>query len=217
MQHGSERANSKREEMRDTLRNFNQIFAIPPFPSLSSVPRNWIQFATLCTVHQKSIKTGILHFVCCHINLSSSLSLAQLAVLFFCCTLLVADAAEPETKPADAKAEAAVTTTKLTPSVEEPKSKTEKRDSSDQTGEWEAVETLLCIPTLLCSFVQPGSVYVTKPAKETPFRSSYASPATAPAAAAAYREVAESDSVFEPTTVRYSSVPQVSSNISNNT
>lgn len=146
-----------------------------------------------------------------------TLSLAQLAVLFFCCTLLVADAAEPETKPADAKAEAAVTTTKLTPSVEEPKSKTEKRDSSDQTGEWEAVETLLCIPTLLCSFVPPGSVYVTKPAKETPFRSSYASPATAPAAAAAYREVAESDSVFEPTTVRYSSVPQVSSNISSNT
>lgn len=66
--------------------------------------------------------------------------LRQLAVLFFCGILLVAaDAAEPETKPADAKAEAAVTTTKLTPS-EEPKSKTEKRDSSDQTGECKAVE-----------------------------------------------------------------------------
>lgn len=211
MQHGSgQTVNGKRYEIHCEI-------SIKHFPSPPSHFHH-SPFATLCTVHQKSIKTGILHFVCCHINLS--LSLAQLAVLFFCCTLLVADAAEPETKPADAKAEPAVTTTKLTPSVEEPKSKTEKRDSSDQTGECEAVDTLFFVYHLRFVHAQPGSVYVTKPAKETPFRSSYASPATAPtasaaAAAAAYREAAESDSVFEPTTVRYSSVPQVSSNSSN--
>lgn len=141
MQHGSgQTVNGKRYKIHCEI-------SIKHFPSPPSHFHH-SPFATLCTVHQKSIKTGILHFVCCHINLS--LSLAQLAVLFFCCTLLVADAAEPETKPADAKAEPAVTTTKLTPSVEEPKSKTEKRDSSDQTGECEAVDTLFFVYHLCC-------------------------------------------------------------------
>ncbi|KAH8411806.1 hypothetical protein KR215_011409, partial [Drosophila sulfurigaster] len=65
-------------------------------------------------------------------------------------------------------------TTKLTPSVEESKSKTEKRDSSDQTG----------------------TVFISNPTKETAFRPIYP-------AATYYAAPAESDAIFEPTTVRY--------------
>ncbi|XP_034482209.1 putative mediator of RNA polymerase II transcription subunit 12 [Drosophila innubila] len=106
------------------------------------------------------------------LSLSSSLCVyLSLAVLLICC-ISISHAEELETKPTDAQVEP-VTTTKLTPSVEEPKSKTEKRDSSDQTG----------------------SVYISNPTKETAFRPIFPS--------ATYYEAAESDSIFEPTTVRY--------------
>ncbi|XP_034119007.1 myb-like protein Q [Drosophila albomicans] len=96
----------------------------------------------------------------------------KLAVLLFCC-ISFSPAEELEAKPTDAKVEA-VETTKLTPSVEESKSKTEKRDSSDQTG----------------------TVFISNPTKETAFRPIYP-------AATYYAAPAESDAIFEPTTVRY--------------
>ncbi|KAH8387305.1 hypothetical protein KR093_006192, partial [Drosophila rubida] len=107
------------------------------------------------------------------IRISLFLSLClQLAVLLICC-ISFSRAEELEAKPTDDKAEP-VATTKLTPSVEEPKSKTEKRDSSDQTG----------------------TVFIGSPSKETSFRPVYP-------AASYYETPAESDSIFEPTTVRY--------------
>ncbi|KAH8280205.1 hypothetical protein KR044_000252, partial [Drosophila immigrans] len=99
----------------------------------------------------------------------------QLAVLLICC-ISFSRAEELDATPAaaDDKVEA-VATTKLTPSVEEPKSKTEKRDSSDQTG----------------------TVFINNPTKETAFRPIY------PAATYYAEAPAETDSIFEPTTVRY--------------